>query len=244
MNRAYEVPRCENCILKHLNVFADLNPKDFTRLNNEKSTNIYKHGQILFYEGNHPSGIYCVSRGKVKIYKTSADGREHIVRLAKEGDLVGYRALIGNESYSSSAVAVEDSVICFIPDFVFKDFLTSSPKVPNRLIELMYKELKQAETRAMELAQKPVRQRVAETILLLMEFYGLEADGKTINTTLTRIDIASIAGAATETTIRFLSDFRDEKLIEFDGKKIIIVDSEGLNAEAKISHGPNPFLQK
>jgi CRP-like cAMP-binding protein len=188
----------------------------------------------LFYEGNHPNGIYCVSKGKVKVYKTGVDGKEHIVRLCKEGDLIGYRALIGNEPYSSSAIAIEDSVICFVPDYLFQEFLMGSPRVPNKLMETMFRELKTAERRAMELAQKPVRQRVAETLLMLKDFYGLDSDGKTINTTLTRIDIASIAGAATETTIRFLSEFREEYLIDFDGKKIRILDHEGLKREAEV----------
>lgn len=239
MNRAFEIPNCKNCFAKLFNVFCELSPKETTKLDSEKSTNIYRHGQILFYEGNHPNGIYCVNKGKVKIYKTGIDGKEHIVRLCKEGDFVGYRALIGNEPYSSSAVAIEDSVICFVPDYLFQEFLKGSPRVPNKLMEMMFRDLKAAERRAMELAQKPVRQRVAETLLMLKDFYGLESDGKTVNTTLTRIDIASLAGAATETTIRFLSEFRDEGLIDFDGKKIRIMDLDGLNLESEVynAHG-------
>lgn len=234
MNRAFEIPSCKNCIAKIFNVFCELSPKETAKLDSEKSTNVYRHGQILFYEGNHPNGIFCVSKGKVKVYKTGIDGKEHIVRLCKEGDLVGYRALVGNEPYSSSAVALEDSVICFVPDYLFHEFLKGSTKVPNKLMEMMFRELKSAERRAMELAQKPVRQRVAETLLMLKDFYGLDMDGRTISTTLTRIDIASIAGAATETTIRFLSEFRDELLIDFDGKKIRILDFDGLKREADI----------
>jgi CRP/FNR family transcriptional regulator len=236
MNRACETSGCLDCRHRLLNVFSDLNTNEIQRLGSEKTTNIYKHNQILFYEGNHPSGLFCIFKGKIKIFKNGLEGREHIVRLAKEGDIVGYRALIGNEAYSSSAVAMEDSVVCFIPDYLFHEYLSKGGRLPAKIMELMFNELKRSERRAMELAQKPVRQRVAETLLLLGDFYGLNEDGRTVNSTLTRIDIASLSGAATETTIRFLSDFRDEHLIEFDGKKIILLDLEGLKREAEIYH--------
>lgn len=239
MNRAYEMPGCQACYSRENSVFSALSPEETHRLETEKSTNIFRHGQILFYEGNHPSGLFCIHKGKVKIYKTGLDGREHIVRLAKEGDIIGYRSLIGNEPYTSSAIALEDSLVCFIPDFIFREYLSGCQKFPRKIMDLMYHDLKKAEIRNMELAQKPVRQRVAETILMLGDFYGYAEDGRTINTTLTRIDLASLSGAATETTIRFLSDFRDEKLIEFDGKKIKILAPEELLKEAELFNQHN-----
>ncbi len=236
MNRTYEIPRCDVCGSKTGSVFAGLSNKETSRVNYEKSTNIYKHGQILFYEGNHPAGVYCIKNGKVKVYKTDLDGKEHIVRLAKNGDIVGYLALVGNESYTCTAVAIEDSVICFIPESLFREYLICSSKFPKKIMEVMFAELKEAEVRAMELAHKPVRQRVAEAILLIKDFYGLCDDGKTVNSTLTRIDIANIAGSCTETTIRFLSDFKYERLVDFEGKKIKILNLEGLKKVSETFH--------
>ena len=236
MNRTYEIPRCETCGVKTRSVFAGLTNKESSRINSEKSTNIYKHGQILFYEGNHPAGVYCIKKGKVKVYKTDLDGKEHIVRLAKDGDIVGYLALVGNEPYTATSIAIEDSVICFIPESIFHEYLTCSSKFPKKIMEIMFEELKLAEVRAMELAHKPVRQRVAEAILLIKDFYGFCDDGKTVNSTLTRIDIANIAGACTETTIRFLSDFKYERLVDFEGKKIKILNLEGLKKVSEVFH--------
>src|SRR5690349_16693619 len=77
MNRAYEIPGCQACYTRTDSVFSELSQIDTLRLENEKSTNIFRHGQILFYEGNHPTGLFCIHKGKVKVYKTGLDGREH-----------------------------------------------------------------------------------------------------------------------------------------------------------------------
>jgi CRP/FNR family transcriptional regulator len=202
-------------------------------MTSEKSCSIFKKGQIIFNEGNKPGGVYCVNKGKIKIYQTGEDGKEQILRLSKEGDILGYRSLISGESYSATASVMEDATVCFIPKRTFFDFLQTNSELSSRMMQLLSHDLKEAETRLTGLAQKPVRERMAETLLMLNEFYGTNKEGA-INAVISREDIANIVGTATETTIRILSDFKNEKLIELAGKKIKIINQHGLIKTAHV----------
>ncbi|PZF71454.1 Crp/Fnr family transcriptional regulator [Taibaiella soli] len=199
-----------------------------------KSGMTFRKGQIIFGEGAHPLGLYCVNNGKIKLSHRGEDGKEQIVRLSKEGDVLGYRALLTNERYNATAVALDDTDICFIPRDTFFNVLKNNPDLSFEIIKMLSTELRKAEDRITDLAQKPVRERMAEGLLFLKETYGFEADGSTINIVLSREDIANLVGTATETAIRLLSEFKNDKIVEFVGKKIRILDNERLIRTAHI----------
>jgi len=194
----------------------------------------FRKGQVIFGEGAHPLGLYCVNNGKIKLSHRGEDGKEQIVRLSKEGDVLGYRALLTNERYNATAVALDDTEICFIPRDTFFNILKNNPDLSFEIIKMLSTELRKAEDRITDLAQKPVRERMAEGLLFLKETYGFEADGSTINIVLSREDIANLVGTATETAIRLLSEFKNDKIVEFIGKKIRILDYERLVRTARI----------
>jgi CRP/FNR family transcriptional regulator len=197
-------------------------------LSQTKSFNVYKKGQIIFFERNQPQGLFCIYSGKVKIHKLGHDGKDQILRLAKKSNVIGYRALLSNDCYHASATAIEDSVICFFPKATYQQQIISSPQIASELIKLLSSDLKSAEQKAMNLAQKHVHERIAETLLMLKDFFGTENDNITLNTIITRENIANIAGTTTETAIRTLSDLQKKKLIELEGKKIKVVNLPGL----------------
>jgi len=229
-----EAPSCQSCVARLNNVFCTLTDDQAHDMSIDKSSSFYKKGQLIFFEGNRPSGLYCINKGKVKVYQIGTQGKEQIVRLAKEGDILGYRALISGETYNASATAIEDSILCYISRRTFFDLLQENSELSSRVMQILSHDLKSAETRITALAQKPVRERLAETILTLKEFYGVEQDGVTINATLTREDIANIVGTATETAIRLLSEFKNERLIDLVGKKIKIVNRDKLVKAANV----------
>ena len=198
-------------------------------MDSEKNCSIYKKGQIIFNEGNKPAGVYCVNKGKIKIYQTGEEGKEQILRLVKEGDVLGYRSLISGEAYSGTASVMEDATVCFIPKRTFFDFLHTNSDLSTQMMQLLSHDLKEAESRLTGLAQKPVRERM----LMLLEFYGTDKEGA-INAVISREDIANIVGTATETTIRILSDFKGEKLIDLIGKRIKVNNHQGLIKTAHI----------
>ena len=226
---------CPSCLAKALSVFHELSKEDIDELTNNKVCNFYKKGQVVFYEGRIPTGIYCLERGRVKIFKVGFDGKEQIVRFATAGGLLGLHALLGRKHYSASAATLEDSVICFINRSFFYRLLDKYPTLSKNLIESLCTLLEDAEEKIVSIAQKPVRERLAETLLILNRIY--QPNGKAVlpyNISLPREDLANIVGTATETVIRLLSEFKEQKLISIKGRAITLKNIQGIKMVARI----------
>ena len=223
---------CRKCIVRSSTCFSDLMPDDIGELVEKKISTVYKKGQTIFYEGMMPTGIYCLHSGKIKISKRGNDGKEQIVRFVLEGGLLGIRSLMGGRKYSASATTLEESVVCYIDQKTFFKLTTKYPHISQCVMTLICALLEEAEAKMTSLAQKPVRERLAEGLLILDELFngegGCKADEQEHALSLSREDLANLVGTATETVIRLLSDFKDEKFIEIDGRKIILLDKEGL----------------
>lgn len=225
---------CETCGSRHKSIFCHLDIEEMHAFNQAKSCMSYKKGQVIFNEGGHPLGLFCVNDGKVKIEHTGADGKEQILRMAKGGDVLGYRALLSDERYNASAVALDDTDVCFVPRDSFFSVLKLNPRLSLDIIKMLSTELRKAEDTITDLAQKPVRERMAEALLFLKETYGYEEDGQTIDVVLTREDIANLVGTATETAIRLLSEFKKDGIVEAVGKKLKIVAIDKLVKTANV----------
>jgi CRP/FNR family transcriptional regulator len=229
-----DIPDCSKCGAHERSVFSDLVTTDLDIVSNNKSCRQYSKGEMIFYADDLPSGLFCIHKGIVKIYKVGKDGKEQIIRLAQEGDIIGYRALLSGERYAKFAVPIADAQICHIPRGAFFSVLSTNYNLSSRVMEFLSAELKAAEERLVEMAQKPVRERLAETLLLLRETYGVESDSTTLSIRLTRIELANIVGTATESVSRLLSKFKDEKLIDMNGRKLKIIDPAGLTEAANL----------
>lgn len=234
-NKQKEASACDKCESAHDSIFCVLNKTELSVLSQNKSHISFKKGQMIFYEGNHPQGLYCIYSGKVKIHKLGHDGKDQILRLAKKGNVIGYRALLSEDNYHASATAIEDSLICFFPKSVYQNQIIANPSLSIQIIKLLSSDLKYAEQKAMNMVQKQVRERVAETLLMLKEFFGLESDNATINTILTRESIGNIAGTTTETAIRVLSELHKNKIVNLIGKKIVILNNKELIKVANLT---------
>lgn len=228
MIKKFQPPSCETCKSRFDSVFCMLDEEELGTLSNSKHCNYYLRGQTIFNEGNQPMGLFCISTGKVKLSQAGFEGKEQIIRLAKDSDILGYRALISGEAYSATATVIEDSKICLIPKDVFYELLQHNSKLTSGIMKLLADELKDAEDKITNIAQKPVLERLAETLLMLKEYYGVEDNDNSLNITITREEIANIVGTATETVIRLMSDLRKEGMIKLDGKRIKIVKSDAL----------------
>ena len=225
---------CATCGSKHKSIFCHLELEELMAFDATKSCMSYKKGQVIFNEGGHPLGLFCVNDGKVKIEHTGTDGKEQIVRMAKGGDVLGYRALLSSERYNASAVALDDTDVCFIPKDAFFNVLKTNQGLSLEIIKMLSTELRKAEQSITDLAQKPVRERMAEALLFLKETYGFEEDNATIDVVLSREDIANLVGTATETAIRLLSEFKKDGIVESVGKKIKIIDQDSLIKTANV----------
>lgn len=229
-----ENPKCTLCKNVH-SIISCLGIHERETIDSKKDDFIYKKGEVIFKEGNYAHNIYCIHSGKLKLSKLGKDGKEQIVRFAKAGDIIGYRSLLSNDPYHANAIVMEDSEICIIPKATFQKLIEENYKLSLNMIQLLSKDLKSAEQHLIDVAQKSVRERIAESLVLLINLFGYKEDKKTIDLGITRSEIADLAGTTTETTIRTLSQFSNENIIELEGKKIIVKNFNQLVFTANIS---------
>lgn len=227
---------CKTCQSRLMGMFCALDDPALSELNRGKTTNIYKKGQIVFYEGNRAYGLYCILMGRVKLYKTGIDGRHQIVRIANPGDLLGYRSLFADEPYTATAESLEDSTICCIDKNSFFPVLAKHPELAMNVIKKLSAELRSAEDLATSIAQKSVRERMAELLLMLKEAYGKTAKsgGVVISLELTRQEMGEMIGVTPETAIRLLSEFKKDGFIDVDERRITITNTKKLLDTARI----------
>ena len=221
------IPLCSKCSLESDGIFRNLTAEETDTLNYEKDFRQYKRGDVLYQEGNRISGFYCINSGIIKVFKTGFDGKEQIIRFAKKGDIIAYRSVLSNELACTSAKVIEDCQVCFIPSEILISFIKSNSTFALDLIRLACHELGEANSFITDIAQKTVRERLAEVLLLLVNDFGVDKD-KFLNISLTREELANIVGTATESVIRLLSEFKTDRLVELNGRKIKILNSRGL----------------
>ena len=197
------------------------------KLSEEREVRVYKKKDDIYKEGSYPKGIYFINKGKVKIYQTSDSGKELITELLSEGDFFGYLALLRDEKYTNSATALEDAEIYMLPKEDFYSLIYKNQEVSKKFIELLSNNLREKEMELVKLAYNSVRKRVAEALVKLSDKYKKVADQK-FSMSVSREDLANIVGTATETVIRTLSEFKEEKLIEVSGGTITIIDYDKL----------------
>ncbi len=228
MTKNAQIPlSCELCSLRDKSIFRDLGDVELKELSDAKSCVYFKKGQILMHEGSRPNGVFCLHHGKAKIFRLGTEGKEQIIRFAKDGDLIGYRSLLSDENLSASISALEDTHACYIPKSALLHLIETNPKFSLNIMKLSCHELGQAGKIITNLAQKSVRERLAEILLLIDATFGLDEDDN-LNVSLTREEIANMVGTATESVIRLLSEFKDDDLITVKGRKIKINNKSSL----------------
>jgi CRP-like cAMP-binding protein len=233
-SRIATAPPCEECTTRTTSMFCNVELMQLQKLSSEKTSNVYKKGQTIFYEDRQPHGVYCIYSGKVKIHKCGENGQEQIVRFARPGSIIGYRALLNGDNYSASATALENTVACYFPRQTFIELLKSNQDFSLLTIRKLASDLRTAEHMLTSMAHKFVDERMAEALILLKECYGFEPESSTIDAALSRRELASITGTTTETAIRVISEFKDKNLIRINGKRIEILDIDQLYKIANI----------
>ncbi len=193
----------------------------------DRDTNKYKKKQNIYSEGNHPNRLYYVVSGKIKTFKTNDDGKELVIDLFSPGDFLGYIAMLEGTVYKDTAEALEETELAVIPKEEFDNLLNKNAEVAKKFIQLLAQNVSAKENQLLGLAYNSLRKKVAEALIHLLKKYKKTADEK-FSIDISRENLATIAGTATESLIRTLSDFKSEKLIDIKDGGITIINQNKL----------------
>ena len=224
--------KCEQCIVRQFSSLKSLNKEELLKIADCKTSYTIKKGEPIFEEGEITKGVFCVKEGICKLSKLSANGKDQIVKLVKSGELLGQRSMISDEPANLSAVALEDMEVCFIPKSEIMGFFNENNQFSMNVMKSICGDLKDADDHMVSMAQKSVKERLAETLLYLEESFGKNEDGS-LHIQLSREELAGIIGTATESCIRLLSEFNKNGMIDLVGKKITILDKSKLKRLAE-----------
>ena len=193
----------------------------------------FKKNEVIYNEGDTPSHLMFLIKGKVKVYKKGNGDRNQIIRLVRPGQYFGYRAYFANEDYVTSGAAIENTQVGFLPMSIVEEHIRRNNDLAFFFIRTLANNLGQSDTRTVNLTQKHIRGRLAESLLVLHENYGYEPDSTTLNIYLSREDLANLSNMTTSNAIRTLTTFDSEQLITVDGRKIKILKEEELRRISK-----------
>lgn len=215
-------------------IWLPLNDEQREFLASHFTLHYYKKNEIVHFEDETPTHLMCLLKGKVKVFKDGAGGRSQIIRMIKPVEYFGYRAYFSGQDYVTAAAAFEPSVICLIPMTAIMTLLKQNNDLAMFFIKLLSNDLGQADERTVNLTQKHIRGRLAESLIFLKESYGLEEDGSTLSIYLSREDLASLSNMTTSNAIRTLSQFATEHLIAIDGRKIKLIEEDRLKRISRL----------
>ena len=228
----YSEQKIERFLEAQTSLFKGLSPKEKEMIVSSHSIEVYKKGETIVREGEKAKGFICIISGKVKLFKIGIGGREQIIKMLKQNEIIGYKSLFSEGTYIASATAIEETTTCIIDRNILIKILKKNPDFSYNLMKLITDDLTFSMNRTMSLTQKHIRGRLAESLLVLKDIYGTENDGKTIKIALSREDIANLSNMTTSNVIRTLSSMATDEVIEMEGRKIRIKD---LNELERIS---------
>ncbi len=226
----YRNPYIEMCIEGPSSVFRGISTADKESLDQHHVVADYRKGAIIIKGETKPRGIMCLASGKARISRCGAGNREQIVRLLKPQNFLCYRPLFSDTHFPFTVTAIENSTVVIFERVALSKMIRQSADLSFRFMKMISEELDSCNNRLISLTQKHVRGRIAESILLLRDVYGTEADGMTIRVLLSRDDIAHLSNMTTSNAIRTLAVFVSEGLIQVEGRKIKITNLQRLEA--------------
>lgn len=226
------LPDSQECRDKLKQIFRNLSTDEISLLFTDDFVRYYKKGSVIYTEGARIKGCYFVYSGVLKIYQTGNEGKEQIIKFEQKGDIFGFRSVIRQEPACTSVETLSDTILCYIPGTALLHLIRSNSDFAYDMMQIACKELGESNRYIRDIAQKSVKKRLAEILLMLAGDFGIESDG-TLKLNISREDLSNFVGTATETVIRLLSEYRAEGLVESKGRKIKILNIEKMKTIAK-----------
>ncbi len=185
-------------------------------------------GEYIYHDEEESVYLYCLVRGHAKLEKLGIGGRNQIMRMFQPGDIFGYRSFFASQEHTTEAIAIENSQVACIPMTLIERFCHVNPVLAMYFLRNLAVDLGKSDLRTLELTQKHIRGRLAGSIIFLIDKYGYEQDGKTLNICLSREDLASLSNMTTSNAIRTLASFAEEQILSVDGRRIKVLDPSKL----------------
>ena len=220
----YKNPYLEICLEGASSAFRGLSQEDKEILDKHHHVLNFKKGETIISSGTRPRGLICLVTGKAKMFRTGAGNREQIIKMLRPHSYLAYRSLFSDNPFPFSVKAVEDSAIIILEKHPMSEILKKNAELAIRFIKVISEDLLSSNNRLISLTQKHVRGRIAESVLLLRDTYGTEADGMTLRVLLSREDLAHLSNMTTSNAIRTLSGLVSEKILDIEGRKIMIIN--------------------
>ncbi len=224
----------EEYLDKISDMLGTLTPSQRTELLEHVSVVKFKKNDIIYREGDLPTNLLCLVSGKVKIYKEGVGGRLQIMRVLGETEYFAYRAYMAGEPFLTAAAAFEPCIVLKVPLGIIIKLIQENAALGWFFIQKLARDLGQSDERTVNLTQKHIRGRLAESLLFLRDSYGMEEDGATLSIYLSREDLANLSNMTTANAIRTLSAFAGEKLVATDGRKIKFLNVQELEKISRI----------
>lgn len=215
-------------------LWSMLTAEEQTIVSQHVETIRYAKNEVIHHDGDESRYMWMLLQGKVRIYKEGIGQRQQIIRMLKPYDIFGYRACLVHEAYNSSASAFEACTVYRLERELFCQLVEHNGALCYKVMLMMAKDLAFSEIQTVNLTQKHIRGRLAESLLLLLKNYGFEEDGQTLAMNLPREDLANMSNMTTSNAIRTLSQFAQEGLIGIDGKRIKILDVKALEKISRL----------
>ncbi|MCT4600554.1 MAG: Crp/Fnr family transcriptional regulator [Marinifilaceae bacterium] len=210
-----------------LSHFPSLTENDQRLLFNESLIKFYDKGENLYFEDDKLFGSYYIYSGIIKIYQTGSEGKEQIIRFSNSKELIAFRSVINQELACTSAKAIVESLMLYIPSKLLIKLLKSNSEFAFQMIRIVCSELGESNGYITDIAQKSVKRRLAEILVKLTNSFGLDNE-MILKLSISREELANIVGTATETVIRIMKEFKNEKIIESRGRKLLILNLDRL----------------
>ncbi|MEK6790937.1 MAG: Crp/Fnr family transcriptional regulator [Deltaproteobacteria bacterium] len=211
------------CEIRHNALFAGLNVAQLDAFKDVVKTSQLKRREMVFMEGDPCSGLYIIRLGRVKLIRASSSGKEQIIKITYSGDMLGFEVFYGSKVYAHTAIAMDDSELCYVSKAALFGILEKDPAIARKIIIALGSELNQAYERIGSLGLLNAREKMAHLLYTLANEYGVKADkGVKLNLTLSRLDIAELLGITQETSIRLLKGFKEDGILEIKRKEILI----------------------
>lgn len=227
--------RCSECLSRAAGIFRELDGGGLAELDRARVSRRMIKGDRLFSQGDRSSGFYCLRAGRLKIFRTGADGREYILRFAEPGQVIGLETLASDRIAASSAEMVEDGIVCRTDRSVVLDLVKHDPSTAARVIETLAEQLDVGDDQRFAMASLSVRQRTASLLAMFAQSHGRPGEnGLVLTLPVTRQTLAQLVGAAPETVMRALQKLRSEKIVQGTRKTLHIPDLDRLLDAARL----------